>query len=116
MRHHNQLGQKFIDIAGFHVTELPLLANPDAVAATMSAVFDLREQPLVELYALGLGIASLHGYIGYKLTQTIGMRVFAAPQPGQALVLGRNGQIERSLRLQKLAAEAPSSLSQASGG
>ena len=56
------------DIAGFHVTELPLLANLDAVAATMSTVFDLREQPLVELYALGLDAYRLAAWVHWIQT------------------------------------------------
>ena len=107
------------DIAGFHVTELPLLANPDPVAATMSAVFDLREQPLVELYALGLDAYRLAAWVHWIQTHANhwdeGFRLRLNLASGQ-LVLGRNGQIERELALAEISSRGTLSLSQTNGG
>lgn len=106
------------DIAGFHVTELPLLASPDPVAATMSAVFDLREQPLVELYALGLDAYRLATWVHWIQTHANhwdeGFRLRLNLASGK-LVLGRNGQIERELTLAEISGRGTLSLSQANG-
>ena len=42
------------ELVNFRITELPLLTNPDATAKSMTAAFDLRDNPLIEFFALGL--------------------------------------------------------------
>ena len=107
------------DIAGFNVTELPLLANPDPVAAAMSAVFDLGEQPLVDLYALGLDAYRLAAWVHWIQTHANywdeGFRLRLNLSSGQ-LVVGRHGQIERELVLAEISRRGTLSLNQANGG
>ena len=107
------------DIAGFNVTELPLLANPDPAAAAMRAVFDLGEQPLVDLYAVGLDAYRLATWVHWIQTHANhldeGFRLRLKMASGQ-LVLGRNGQIERELSLAEISSRGTLSLSQANGG
>ena len=111
--------ERLSDIAGFYVTELPLLANPDPVAAAMSAVFALGEQPLVDLYALGLDAYRLAAWIHWIQTHANhwdeGFRLRLNLSSGQ-LVVGRHGQIERELVLAEISQHGALSLSQANGG
>ena len=104
---------------GFNVTELPLLANPDPAAAAMRAVFDLGEQPLVDLYAVGLDAYRLATWVHWIQTHANhwdeGFRLRLNLASGK-LVLRRNGQIERELALAEISSRGTLSLSRANGG
>ena len=90
------------DVAGFLVTELPLLADPDPVAAGMTAAFNLHEQPLVELFALGLDAYRLATWVHWiqthkeQLDERFRLRLNMA---SGELALGREGVVERELTL-----------------
>ena len=85
----------------------------------MSAVFDLGEQPLVDLYALGLDAYRLAAWVHWIQTHANhwdeGFRLRLNLASGQ-LVLGRNGQIERELALAEISSRGTLSLSQTNGG
>ena len=89
-------------VAGFLVTELPLLADPDPVAAGMTAAFNLHEQPLVELFALGLDAYRLATWVHWiqthkeQLDERFRLRLNMA---SGELALGREGVVERELTL-----------------
>ena len=47
-------GEDLSDLAGFKLTEMPLFASPDAKSHALARAFELRGNPLGELYALGM--------------------------------------------------------------
>lgn len=47
-------GEDLSDLTGFQLTEMPLFASPDAKSQTLARAFELRGNPLGELYALGM--------------------------------------------------------------
>ena len=46
-------GQQLEQLAGFNVTEIPLLAKPDTDFKTLQQLFPITANPIAELYALG---------------------------------------------------------------
>ena len=53
--HRKPQGSKIsVELANFRITELPLLTKPNATARSMTATFDLKDNPLIEFFALGL--------------------------------------------------------------
>jgi outer membrane PBP1 activator LpoA protein len=46
-------GDALDDLAGFMMTDMPLFANPDPYQVLLGEAFDLQDNPLSELYALG---------------------------------------------------------------
>ena len=89
------------ELAGFTVTELPILASPNLNMSNLVSTYGLKESPLVELYALG--------YDAYQLATWIHL----LNQPGQtpldgsfrlsmatgAVQLNPNGRFQRTLEL-----------------
>ena len=106
------------DIAGFHVTELPLLTDPDPVAAGMTAAFDLREQPLLELFALGLDAYRLATWVHWIQThkehfdEQFRLRLNMA---SGELTLGREGLVARELTMAEISSRGTLMLSQDTG-
>ena len=106
------------DIAGFHVTELPLLTDPDPVAAGMTAAFDLREQPLLELFALGLDAYRLATWVHWVQThkehfdEQFRLRLNMA---SGELTLGREGLVARELTMAEISSRGTLMLSQDTG-
>ena len=106
------------DIAGFHITELPLLADPDPVAAGMAAAFDLSEQPLLELFALGLDAYRLATWVHWIQThkehfdEQFRLRLKMA---SGELALGREGLVARELTMAKVSSRGMLMLSQDTG-
>lgn len=109
---------KLSDIAGFHVTELPLLADPDPVAAGMAATFNLREQPLLELFALGLDAYRLATWAHWIQTnkehfdERFRLRLNMA---SGELALGREGLVARELTMAEISRRGTLVLSQDTG-
>ena len=89
----------------FLVTELPLLTDPDPVATGMTAAFNLREQPLIELFALGLDAYRLATWVHWiqthkeQLDERFRLRLNMA---SGTLALGREGEVERELTLAEI--------------
>ena len=106
------------DIAGFHVTELPLLTDPDPVAAGMTAALDLREQPLLELFALGLDAYRLATWVHWIQThkehfdEQFRLRLNMA---SGELTLGREGLVARELTMAEISSRGTLMLNQDTG-
>ena len=47
-------GDDLSDLAGFRLTEMPLFSSPDTKSRALVSAFELRGNPLGELYALGI--------------------------------------------------------------
>jgi len=94
-------GGNIKELAGFTVTELPILTSPNLNMSNLVSTYGLKESPLVELYALG--------YDAYQLATWIHL----LNQPGQtplngsfrlsmatgAVQLNPNGRFQRTLEL-----------------
>jgi outer membrane PBP1 activator LpoA protein len=89
-------------LAGFQVTELPLLAEPRAIGQNLSAAFKLADSPLVELYALGLDAYRLATWTQWFQQNRAALAADTAVTLEAAsgtLTLSREGLIKRALTL-----------------
>lgn len=89
-------------LAGFQVTELPLLAEPRATGQNLSAAFKLADSPLVELYALGLDAYRLATWTQWFQQNRAALAADTAVTLEAAsgtLTLSREGLIKRALTL-----------------
>jgi outer membrane PBP1 activator LpoA protein len=89
------------DLAGFTVTELPILAKSNANMNNLVSTFTLRESPLVELYALGYDAYQLGTWIHLlqqepRLLSDQSLRLSMATG---IVTLGANGRFQRTLEL-----------------
>lgn len=88
------------ELANFRIAELPMLANPDPIARSMTTTFDLKENPLVEFFALGLDAYRLATWTHWlnQNTEALGDRQsLTLAMASGTLTLGRQGSIKRML-------------------
>jgi outer membrane PBP1 activator LpoA protein len=92
--------QDLDELANFRIAELPLLANPDTVAKSMTATFDLKDNPLIEFFALGLDAYRLATWTHWlnENSQALGdQQPLTLSLASGTLTLGQQGAIRRRL-------------------
>jgi outer membrane PBP1 activator LpoA protein len=88
------------ELANFRIAELPLLANPDTVAKSMTATFDLKDNPFIEFFALGLDAYRLATWTHWlnENSQALGdQQPLTLSLASGTLTLGQQGAIRRRL-------------------
>ena len=94
-------GSNIRELAGFTVTELPILANPSLNMRNLVSTYALTSSPLVELYALGYDAYQLATWI-HLLNQsekTSTQRTLRLSMATGIIQLSPNGRFQRTLDL-----------------
>ena len=92
--------QDLQDLANFRIAELPMLANPDPIARSMTITFDLKENPLIEFFALGLDayrLATWTHWLNQNNEALDDQQSLTLAMASGTLTLGRQGSIKRQL-------------------
>ena len=94
-------GGNLKELAGFTVTELPILASPSLNMNNLVRTYGLNESPLVELYALGYDAYQLATWIHLQSQpeQTPLNSSFRLALATGAIQLNPNGRFQRSLEV-----------------
>ena len=94
-------GENTRQLAGFHLTEMPVFADPSANQTALTASFELGKSPYAELYALGFDAYRLATWLPILDAQT---PVGVAAATG-FLWLEADGAFRRNLSLSKITRE-----------
>jgi outer membrane PBP1 activator LpoA protein len=98
-------GTDLADLSSFQVTKLPMLAKPGGLPLQMSATFALNENPLIELFALGLDAYRLATWTHWRKTNETLLpddhRVSLGMASGE-IALGIHGPIQRRLPIARV--------------
>jgi outer membrane PBP1 activator LpoA protein len=92
------------ELAGFTVTELPLLTSPNLDMRNLVSTYNLAESPLVELYALGYDAYQLATWI-HLMSQSPRASMQQALRLTMAtgiIQLSPNGRFQRTLDMVKI--------------
>lgn len=90
------------ELSNFRIAELPLLANPDATAKSMTATFALKDNPLIEFFALGLDAYRLATWTHWlnENRDVLGeQHALTLSLASGTLTLGRQSAIKRRLAM-----------------
>lgn len=97
--------QNLDELSGFFLTAIPLLASPDDLGKSATTAFELNDEPLIELYALGLDayrLATWTHWLNENQDQlAVDMRFTLSLASGN-LTFGAEGLIDRSLMLARI--------------
>lgn len=88
------------ELANFRITELPLLTKPNATARSMTATFDLKDNPLIEFFALGLDayrLATWTHWLNENQAALGDAQTLTLVLASGTLALGRQSSIKRRL-------------------
>jgi outer membrane PBP1 activator LpoA protein len=94
--------QDLDELSNFRIAELPLLANPDATAKSMTATFALKDNPLIEFFALGLDAYRLATWTHWlnENRDVLGeQHALTLSLASGTLTLGRQSAIKRRLAM-----------------